>query len=198
MKKLQVTCEQPDADSDAHSPKSHSSHFFSVGQSLPPVVGSWVICRNWPLAQCECSVTPHLVHSPNSDTMQFLAQSSSLQFSDRVSTGHALPSELGIWIADLVRERFPPPQVAEHADQLLHSLTSQSTAHSLVLHGLSLSSKGHLPPYFISWVTWRVRTVTPPPQLLEHSLQAPHSDTVQSTGQCGTSQSAVSDSDGHV
>jgi len=72
------------------------------------------------------------------------------------------------------RVRSPPPQVVAHAPHADQFVTTQSTAHSCVLHASSWESAAQLePPWAVGCVTLRERVRMPLPHEAEHWENAP-------------------------
>ncbi len=97
--------------------------------------------------------------------------------------GHAAPPLAACCVMVRVRACTPPPHVAEHAFQALHSDTPQSTGQPCVLQACVWDKDGHAtPPLADERMTVRVLVWEPPPQRVEHADHAAHSLTRQSTG----------------
>ena len=83
-----------------------------------------------------------------------------------------------------LRDCLPTPHEAEHSPQAPHHVSTQSTAHGLVLHLRVSYVFGHAMPLCSGRVTTgRVCACVPPPHDLVHWVHwVDHSPTTQSTG----------------
>ncbi len=85
-----------------------------------------------------------------------------------------------------LRDCSPPPQVLLQADQAVHSLTRQSTAHGCGLQSRCSTSAGQAPPPLAGGMRiMRVRLCWPPPQDRLQVDQSPQSLTWQGVGTGG-------------
>ena len=87
------------------------------------------------------------------------------------SVGQAVPLPIGCCVIMRMRDRRPPPHVAEHALHVLHCATSQLTGHSCGLHTCDSDNGGQSPA---DVVTLRDRTCDPEPHDFEHALNCDH------------------------
>merc|ERR1719203_813858 len=101
-------------------------------------------------------------------------------------SGQGWPPFDGSVLIRRVRSFTPPPHALEQDDHPPQSSVTQSTGHGSSLQGISSTNGPHSAPEPTGCtMTSRTFFITPPPQLLEHSLGA-HSDSWQSVAKAVT------------
>mmetsp|Transcript_29791 Transcript_29791/g.70890 ORF Transcript_29791/g.70890 Transcript_29791/m.70890 type:complete len:216 (-) Transcript_29791:752-1399(-) len=149
----------------------------SPSQGLPPARASTARWRPL-LAQSDTlapQVTLHAVQWVQSAHWQFTAHSLTKQsFSSESKSLQARPPPSSLEMIFRSRALVPFPQFAEQADHRLQSDITQSLGHAFTLHtSSSCEAPSHLrPPATGTCATDRLRSFTPPAQLVEQAPQA--------------------------
>jgi hypothetical protein len=93
---------------------------------------------------------PHVAeqapHAVQLESSQFTGHSIVLQSLDSESGAHCTPPKATFCAMVRVRILVPVPQLSEHVDQPLHSVTAQSIGHECELQAPDSESDGHERP----------------------------------------------------